>query len=190
MDLIIASNNAHKVMEIRLMLDEHFRTFTLAEKGIDVEVDETGDTFAENALLKAKTIAEMTGCVCLADDTGLCVDALGGAPGVHSARYAGEHDNVANRAKMLRELKGVPMENRTAHFCTVMVLYYPDGRYLVGEGRVDGHILEEERGQGGFGYDVLFFCDEIGQTFGECTQEEKNRVSHRSRALHDLVRQL
>ena len=192
MDLVIASNNAHKIQEIRQILGDRFVLHTLADCGIDVDVEETGSTFLDNALLKAKEICRLSGGVTLADDTGLCVQALGGAPGVYSARYAGEgHDSAANRAKLLHELAAYPdAADRKAYFCTVMVLYYPDGHYLVGTGKVEGRILTEEVGEGGFGYDSLFYSDELGCSFAQCSAEAKNSVSHRGRALADLVRQL
>ena len=191
MDLVIASNNQHKIREIREILGDKFVLYTMADKGIDIEIEETGDTFEANALIKAKTVCDMTGAVALADDSGLCVDYLDGAPGVYSARYAGEqHDDKDNRAKLLSVMEGVPYDKRTACFRTVVVLYYPDGHYLVGQGKVQGHIMTEEHGNGGFGYDTLFFSDELGECFGECLPEKKNSVSHRSRALWDLVEQL
>lgn len=128
----------------------------------------------------------------LADDTGLCVDALGGEPGIMSARFAAdeteEHDDAANRAKLLRKLKGT--NNRKAHFECVVVLRYPNGGEIAATGRVDGWIAEEERGQNGFGYDSLFVAEEIGKTFAEATPEEKNRISHRGRALENLLKEI
>ena len=192
MDLLIASNNAHKVTEIKQILGNRFTLYTLADKGIDVDVEETGTTFLQNALLKAETICRLSGCITLADDTGLCVEALDGAPGVYSARYAGEeHNSAANRAKLLQAMGNyTDKAQRRAYFCTVMVLYYPDGHYLVGNGRVDGYILQQETGDAGFGYDTLFYSDELHCSFGQCSAQAKNSVSHRARALQDLVRQL
>ena len=144
MDLVIASNNQHKIREIRQILGDRFVLYTMADKGINIDIEETGTTFLDNALIKARTVCELTGAVSLADDTGLCVDYLDGAPGVYSARYAGDqHDDKDNRAKLLHALEGVPYDKRTAYFCTKMVLYYPDGHYLVGTGKVQGHILTE-----------------------------------------------
>ena len=190
MELAIATNNAHKLTEIRAILGGCFdRLYSLEELGIDVEIEETGKTLRENALIKARAIVKLSGLPSLADDTGLMVDALDGAPGVYSARYAGEeHDDAANRALLLKNLDGV--KDRLAHFCTAVALCYPDGREIVAEGRVDGSILYAERGERGFGYDSLFFCDDLQKSFAEATAEEKNRVSHRSRALHNLLDKL
>lgn len=187
MELAIATNNPHKLTEIRAILGGCFdRLYSLEELGIDVEIEETGATLRENALIKARAIVKLSGLPSLADDTGLMVDALDGAPGVYSARYAGEeHDDVANRALLLKNLEGV--KDRRAHFCTAVALCYPDGREIVAEGRVDGSILYAERGERGFGYDSLFYCDDLQKSFAEATAEEKNSVSHRSRALHNLL---
>ena len=189
MDLIIASNNANKVREIKEILGDRFTLYTMRDKGLDVDVEETGTTFEENALLKADTICRLTGCIALADDSGLCVERLGGAPGVYSARYAGEeHDDRANRAKLLEALRAYPDEkDRKAYFATVLALAYPDGRHLTVEGKVEGYILHSETGNNGFGYDSLFYNYDLGKSFGLCTAEEKNSVSHRARALRKLV---
>lgn len=157
---------------------------SLGDLGIDVEIEETGTTLTENALIKARTIRDMTGLASLADDSGLMCDALGGAPGVYSARYAGEeHDDAKNNALLLKNIAG---KDRTAHFCSVIALCLPDGREYTAEGRVDGVITEEARGNGGFGYDPLFFSPELGKTFAEASAEEKNSVSHRGRALRNM----
>lgn len=190
MKLALATNNAHKLVEIKAILGDCFsEMLTLKELGIDADIEETGCTLDENALIKARAITAMTGLPALADDTGLMVDALDGAPGVYSARYAGEeHDDKKNRAKLLKEMSGA--SDRSAHFGTCIALCYPDGSYVLGHGRVDGAILLEERGSNGFGYDSLFFSTELGKTFAEATTEEKNSVSHRARALHDLLSKL
>ncbi len=187
MILALATNNPHKLKEIRAILGDSFHQLkSLDELGIDIEIEETGATLQENALIKAQTICDITGLPALADDTGLMVDALDGAPGVYSARYAGDmHDDAANRALLLKNLDGV--EDRRAHFCTCVAIVYPDGLSLVSGGRVNGRILREERGENGFGYDSLFFSDELGKTFAEASAEEKNRVSHRSRALRAML---
>jgi XTP/dITP diphosphohydrolase len=189
MDLVIASNNANKVREIKQILGDRFTLYTMAEKGLDIEIEETGDTFEANALIKARTVCQATGCVSIADDSGLCVQHLGGAPGIYSARYAGEaHDDSLNRRKLLTALADCPDErDRQAYFATSIVLYYPDGKYLAVEGRVDGYILHAETGDNGFGYDSLFFSYDLGKCFGVCTAAEKNSVSHRARALRKLV---
>ena len=152
MKLALATNNKHKISEIRAILGDSFdELLSLEEFGIDVDVEETGATLAENALIKAREITRLTGMPSLADDTGLMVDALGGAPGVYSARYAGEaHDDKANRDLLLKNLASAT--DRSAHFGTVIAVCYPDGKYLLAEGRVDGIIGYEEKGDGGFGY--------------------------------------
>ena len=185
MKIAIATNNRNKLKEIRAVLGGFFdEMLSLGDLGIDVEIEETGTTLTENALIKARTIRDMTGLASLADDSGLMCDALGGAPGVYSARYAGEeHDDAKNNALLLKNIAG---KDRTAHFCSVIALCLPDGREYTAEGRVDGVITEEARGNGGFGYDPLFFSPELGKTFAEASAEEKNSVSPRGRALRNM----
>lgn len=187
MKLAIATNNQHKLQEIRAILGDSFEELlSLKDLGIDVDVEETGTTLEENALIKAHAILALSGIATLADDTGLMVDALNGAPGVYSARYAGqEHDDAKNRALLLKNLDGA--KDRSAHFATVIALCYPDGKTLTASGRVNGEILLSERGTEGFGYDSLFFSTELGKTFAEATQAEKNSVSHRGRALRAML---
>lgn len=187
MKLAIATNNQHKLQEIRAILGDSFEELlSLKDLGIDVDVEETGTTLEENALIKARAILALSGIATLADDTGLMVDALNGAPGVYSARYAGEeHNDAKNRALLLKNLDGV--KDRSAHFATVIALCYPDGKTLTASGRVNGEILLLERGTEGFGYDSLFFSTELGKTFAEATQAEKNSVSHRGRALRAML---
>ena len=189
MKLLIASNNQHKIDEIKQILGNKFeQILSLSEAGIVCDPEENGKTFLDNALIKVRAVAKLTDMPVLGDDTGLCVDALNGAPGVHSARFAGDHDNAKNRAKLLYELQDET--NRKAHFSTAVALLYPDGRLVTAEGRVDGEILHTEVGANGFGYDSLFYCNEIGKTFAEATAEEKNAVSHRGRALQNLAEKL
>lgn len=189
MKLVIASNNAHKIAEIKEILQGKFEEmYSLAELGIHCDPEENGTTFLDNALIKANEIAKHTTLAVLGDDTGLCVDALNGEPGVMSARYAGDHDSAKNRQKLLIELAN--QSNRNAHFETCVALRYPDGKIVTAFGRVDGIILTEERGNGGFGYDCLFFSTELGKTFGESTSEEKHMVSHRGRALRNLLEKI
>lgn len=189
MKLLIASNNQHKIDEIKQILGNKFeQILSLSEAGIVYDPEENGKTFLDNALIKVRAVAKLTDMPVLGDDTGLCVDALNGAPGVHSARFAGDHDNAKNRAKLLYELQDET--NRKAHFSTAVALLYPDGRLVTAEGRVDGEILHTEVGANGFGYDSLFYCNEIGKTFAEATAEEKNSVSHRGRALQKLAEKL
>ena len=189
MILALATNNKHKVEEIKAILGHRFeKVLSLEELGIDIEIEETGTTLQENSLIKAETISKLTGMCALADDSGLMVDALDGAPGVYSARYAGEeHDDKKNNALLLKNLEG---KERTAHFCSVVTLYYPNGEIITGEGRVEGEILFEEHGSNGFGYDPLFYSYELKKAFAEATQAEKNSVSHRGRALQDLLKKL
>ena len=193
---VLASHNAHKLAEIRAILaDEFDKVLSLKDVGIEVDIDETGTTFEQNAYIKAKAIADLLpGYAVVADDSGLCVPCLGGAPGVYSARYAGEVcDDHANNRLLLHNLhereKTLPRD-RNAYFVSAVVLLFPDGRYISGEGRVDGTILDEYRGKGGFGYDPLFLCTELNKTFAEATAGEKNSVSHRARALAELKRKL
>ena len=190
MKLILASNNAHKLVEIRAILGSEFdEILSMKEAGIVHETVEDGSTFPENAEKKAREIMEISGCCALADDSGLCVEALGGAPGIYSARYAGEHgDDKANNRKLLRELEGV--EDRRAHFACAMVLVRPDGSVVRAEGRMDGVIAFEESGENGFGYDPLFYLPERGCTNAQLSPEEKNAISHRANALHALVKKL
>ena len=185
MKIAIATNTRKKLAEIRAVLGGFFEEmYSLDDLGISVEIEETGSTLTENALIKARAILGMTGLASLADDSGLMCDALDGAPGVYSARYAGEgHDDKANNALLLENLAG---RDRSAHFCSVIALCLPDGREFTAEGRVDGIILDAERGEGGFGYDPLFFSPELGKTFAEASPDEKNSVSHRGRALRNM----
>lgn len=187
MNLIIASNNEHKIKEIKSILQGKFDTI-LSLKDADICCDpiENGKTFYENALIKATETAKYTDFAVLADDTGLCVNALNGEPGVNSARYAGDHDSVKNCEKLLTRLKNI--QDRSAYFCTSVILRYPNGKILSAEGRVDGYILKEEDGSNGFGYDSLFYCAELGKSFGKATDSEKNSVSHRARALNNLLK--
>ena len=193
---VLASHNAHKLAEIRAILaDEFDKVLSLKDVGIEIDIDETGTTFEQNAYIKAKAIADLLpGYAVVADDSGLCVPCLNGEPGVYSARYAGEVcDDHANNRLLLHNLhereKTLPRD-RNAYFVSAVVLLFPDGRYISGEGRVDGTILDEYRGNGGFGYDPLFLCTELNKTFAEATAGEKNSVSHRARALAALKRKL
>lgn len=192
MKLILATNNQNKVREIRTMLQElPYEVCSQKEAGYVLDVEETGTTFAENAALKAKALwnaAKAAGecCLTLADDSGLCVDALHGAPGVYSSRYAGENATDADRnAKLLRELENVPAAERTAKFVCDMVLILPDGTEILCEGTVSGSIGFAPQGDNGFGYDPLFYVG--NRSFAEFSAEEKNAVSHRKRALEQVL---
>lgn len=183
--IVFATNNAHKLSEVQAVLGDRFRLVTLAECGITEEIPEDAPTLEGNALQKARYVHERTGADCFADDTGLEVDALGGAPGVHSARYATDgHDFAANNRLLLRNLAGAA--DRSAHFRTVIALIL-DGREYLFEGRVDGRIAESEAGCGGFGYDPLFVPEGFEKTFAEMGADEKNAISHRGRAVRRLV---
>lgn len=186
--LIVASKNQAKIREVRDILQGIFEVVPMTEIGIDAEIEENGETFAENARIKARYVYAHTGFAALSDDSGLAVDALGGAPGVYSARYAGEHGNdAANNALLLRNMAGVA--DRSARFVCAVALVCDAGEW-VATGTVEGHILTQAEGNGGFGYDPLFYCDELGKSFGTASPEEKNAVSHRSRALHALWNRL
>ena len=190
MKLIIASNNAHKLTEMKSILAPFFDDVqSMREAGIEHETVEDGKTFMENAVKKARELAEISGCCAIADDSGLCVDALDGGPGVYSARYSGVHgDDKANNAKLLRELDGV--EARGAHYTCAIALVWPDGRLLTAEDYLYGEIAHDERGSNGFGYDPLFLLPEQGLRTAEISPEEKNRISHRGKALRQLVEKL
>ncbi len=185
MKILIASNNQHKIEEIEQIFGSNFELTTLKKENIVCDPDENGTTFLQNAIIKACEISKHTTLPVLADDTGLCVDELNGEPGVLSARYAGNHDSTQNRQKLLKNLSG--KSNRKAHFSTVVVLRFNDGRMYTAEGRVDGYITQKECGTNGFGYDSIFFSNELNKTFAEATPEEKNAVSHRARALQNLL---
>ena len=188
MKIVFATNNAHKLSEVKAVLGEDFELVTLKEVGIVEDIPETGETLDENASIKARYVYERTGLDCFADDTGLEVEALNGAPGVRSARYATDgHDFAANNRKLLSELEGVT--NRKARFRTVISLIRSGVERHV-EGIVNGHIATKESGCEGFGYDPLFVPDGKSVTFAEMTAEEKNRISHRGRAVAELVKVL
>ena len=184
--MVVATGNANKLKEFSQLFTD-YEVISQKEMGFFEDVEETGETFAENALIKARAAAKALGVPALADDSGLCVVALGGSPGVYSARYSGGGDKE-NRKKLLKELDGV--SDRTAYFQCAIALVYPDGKELLAEGRTFGKILFEERGEGGFGYDSLFESDDLKKSFGEASAEEKNSVSHRHRALENLFQKL
>ena len=190
MKLIIASNNQHKLIEIREILGDFFSEIVSArEAGIEHETVEDGTTFLENALKKAREMTEISGCAVLADDSGICVDALGGAPGIYSARFSGVHgDDAANNHLLLEKMEGVA--DRKAHYTCAIALSYPDGREVTAEGYFHGEIGYEEKGQYGFGYDPLFYLPEYGCTSAEILPEEKNKISHRAAALRELCGKL
>lgn len=185
MKIIFATNNAHKLREVQAVLGDGFTLLTPRDCGITEEIPEEQPTLEGNALQKARYLYERTGMDCFADDTGLEVEALGGAPGVHSARYATDgHDFAANNRLLLRNLEGV--ENRRARFRTVIALILGGEEHLF-EGRVEGRIIDRETGHEGFGYDPLFLPDGADRTFAQMSTDEKNTLSHRARAVRKLA---
>lgn len=191
MKLIVATNNAHKLKEIKSILGGEFEEIlSLKEAGAELKAEENGSTFEENAIIKARGVGASRMAV-LADDSGLCVEVLGGAPGVKSARYASEGeenaDDASNRRKLLKEMEG--KEERKAKFVCAVALLWGEELYTA-EGETEGRILTDERGERGFGYDSIFYSDELGKSFGEAEEEEKNGVSHRGRALKKLLEKL
>lgn len=187
--LVFATNNMHKLSEVRAMLGDRVELLSLADIGCDADIPETADTLEGNALIKARYVYDRYGLDCFADDTGLEVDALGGAPGVHTARYADEagHDPEANMRKLLAALEG--QTNRKARFRTVIALIQGGTENLF-DGIVEGEITPEKRGLDGFGYDPVFAPVETGKTFAELGVDVKNRVSHRARAVQALCQHL
>lgn len=192
--LIFSTNNRHKVQELTDWFARNFdnapEIVTLSDLGLGDPVED-GKTFAENAYIKAKYAFDRTGLAAVADDSGLCVDALDGRPGIYSARYAGEGATNEQRiAKLLNELIGVPYEKRTAYFACAICLILPSGKRIDAYGRSDGYILDECRGDGSFGYDPVFYCPSLGKTFAELDIQSKSLVSHRGYALADLKRKV
>jgi len=191
--LIVASNNDHKIIEIKQILSQFpFEVLSLKEASINIDVEETGITFMENAYLKASEIFKLAdGNMVLADDSGLSVESLDGAPGIFSARFAGEHGNSkANNEKLLSILEGESEERRKAKFICAMVLIVNEDEVVKVQGEAEGVITAEFRGEEGFGYDPLFFVKEYNKTFAQMSSEEKNAISHRGRALEKLKSEL
>ena len=188
--LALASNNFGKLRELKQLLGERFDVRSMREMGVEMDVEENGETFEENALIKARALMDVCHCATLADDSGLCVDQLGGRPGVHSARYCGVHgDDEANNQLLLKELSDKPAPHH-AHYGAAVALCRPGREPLTVYGRCDGQIIGEYRGTGGFGYDPLFLSDDLGVTFAEADPEAKNGVSHRARAIQKLIEAL
>ena len=191
MEIVIASRNQHKIRELEALLSRFVagvKLLSLDDVGFDGDIEEDGTTFTENALIKARAAAS-SGKVGVGDDSGLCVNALDGAPGIFSARFAGEHGNdAANNEKLLREL--FDKEDRSAFFVCAIACVLPDGREIVVEGRAEGTILREANGGGGFGYDPLFYYEPLDKTFAALSPEEKNQVSHRARAVEAFAKEL
>ena len=189
MKLVLASKNQKKLVEMNEILSHlGIQVCSEAEAGVDVEVEETGATFEENSLLKARAVMEASGMPAIADDSGLCVDALNGAPGVYSARYGGLDDDVARYRLLLENLRGAG--TRAAHFHTSVVCCFPNGNVLEAEGDCHGTIAYAPQGENGFGYDPVFFVPELRKTFAQLTAEEKNAISHRGNALKILKEEL
>lgn len=188
-ELVLASSNQGKIAEFQKLLDGlEIKVLSMADFPEIGEIVENGQSFAENALIKARAVCMVTGRAALADDSGLMVDALDGAPGIYSARFAGEqHDDAANNQKLLHLLKEVPDEKRTGQFFCAIAIVLPDGREYTVEGTCPGKILRQLKGTGGFGYDPLFYVEELQKTFAELTMEEKNRISHRGQANQKAI---
>ena len=188
--IVIASNNKHKLKEFKEILTD-YNILTLNDIEYYDEIKETGKTFEENAMIKAETIhkyikSKGIDYIVAADDSGLCVDSLNGEPGIFSARYAGEHgNNEANRNKLQTELIG---KKRDAYFVCTIVVFYPNGEHKTFEGKTFGKITEEELGKKDFGYDCIFYSNDLNKTFGEASKKEKNSVSHRGRAIREMLK--
>lgn len=189
MEFIAATNNPGKMAEMRRILERMGHTVrSQREAGVTLEPEENGTTFAENARIKARAICEAAGTATIADDSGLCVDALDGAPGVYSARYGHKSSDAERITYLLENLKDVPAERRMAKFVCVITCLWPDGRRIVARGECPGQILFAPKGTGGFGYDPVFYLPELEKTYAELAPEEKNAISHRARALQAFCR--
>lgn len=190
--IIFATGNAGKMKEIRrIMEDTCTEILSMKEAGISIEIEENGKSYEENALIKARAVAEHTGDIVLADDSGLEIDALDREPGVHSARYLGEGTPYSiKNAELIRRLEGVPKEKRSARFVCAIAAVLPDGREITVRDTIEGLIGYEEKGSNGFGYDPIFYVPELGKTTAELTEEEKNQVSHRGKALRLMKEEL
>lgn len=190
LEFVIATNNAHKLREMKAILDtEHRRVLSMKEAGIATDPEETGTTFEENALIKARAACAASGKPALADDSGIAVDALGGAPGIYSARYC-EGSDLDRLWFLLSNMKDVPDGQRGAHYVAAIACVLPDGTEFVVRGTVFGELLREPVGEGGFGYDPIFYVKSEGATFAQIPAERKNAISHRANALKLLVREL
>ena len=192
MKIIFATKNAGKVKEVKLMLSElNAEILTMTEAGIDIDIDENGETFEDNAVIKAKAVMEASGCVSISDDSGLEIDYIGKKPGVHSARFMGEETPYeVKNAKILEMLEGVDEKERTARFVSVIAAAFPDGKVITARGTVEGIIAYEPKGTNGFGYDPIFFYPPFGKTLSEIDVELKNSISHRGKALEAMKEKL
>ncbi|MBE0450409.1 MAG: XTP/dITP diphosphatase [Clostridia bacterium] len=191
--VVLASSNKHKLKEIKAILDDfEYDLVALDEINLgNLEIEETGTTFEENAYFKAKTVADLTGEITLADDSGLEVDALDGAPGIYSARYAGEpSSDIKNNKRLIGALEGIPTSERTARFVSTIVMLFPNGDKLEAKGTLEGVIGHSPAGHNGFGYDPLFIVSELNRCLAELSTDEKNEISHRANALKQLKKLL
>lgn len=190
MKVILASKNQHKLTELSSILSKlGFEIALESDYGLDIEVEETGTTFEENSLLKAEAVMKASGLPVLADDSGLMVDALSGAPGVYSARYGNKKSDAERTAYLLENMKNVEESARGAKFVCVITCLWPDGRKIVARGECPGRISQSPQGENGFGYDPVFYLPEYGMTYAELPAERKNAISHRALALEDFCRQ-
>ena len=193
MKMVLATRNAHKIREMTQILSKFgIEAIPQQALGYDLDVEETGTTFSENAYLKAKAVMDATGLPAVADDSGLEVDALNGEPGIYSARYGGDHEasDAFRNELLLKNMAGVPDGQRTARYVAAICLCFPDGRRIDTLGTCEGEILREGVGEGGFGYDPLFWCPEEGVSFAQLAPERKNEISHRAFALAALEKEL
>lgn len=189
MKAVLASKNPHKLVEIQAILGKLGMEVILeSELGIDIDVEETGTTFEENSLLKAEAVMQACGLPTLADDSGIAVDALNGAPGIYSARYGNKDSDEERTEFLLENVKDVPDDQRGAQFVCVITCVWPDGRKIVARGECAGVLTHEVRGEGGFGYDPIFYVPELGKTLAEIPAEHKNAISHRAKALQEFCR--
>ena len=196
MKLILASRNKKKIREMEALLSKYVdgvQILSLDDIGFEGDIEENGETYEENALIKARTAVEASEnrYAAIADDSGLSVDALNGAPGVYSARYAGGHgDDAANNALLLQNLAATPAAERRARFVCCIACVYPDGTSFTVRGETEGLIIDQARGEGGFGYDPYFYYEPFGKTFAELSAEQKNAISHRGKAVEKLAERL
>lgn len=189
---VLASNNEHKLIEIKEILKEFkYELISMEDAGLNIDIVEDGETFEANSLIKAKAVVSKLNLISIADDSGLAVDYLNGRPGVYSKRYAGEFaDAKMNNEKLLEELKDLPLEKRTARFVSVITMVFPNGETIVARGEAEGFIGFEYKGNSGFGYDPLFIDIHSNKTFAELSSSEKNEISHRGKALEILKEKL
>ena len=189
--VVIATKNKGKAKDFEALFRPFgYEVVTMFEVAPDVEIEETGTTFEENAILKAETLAKMLGQIVIADDSGLAIDALNGEPGVYSARYAGDHDDEANIVKVLENMKDVPEDQRTARFCCALAIAGPNMETKTVFGTCEGVIAHEKKGTNGFGYDPIFYVPALEQHMAELSAEEKGAISHRGNAIRKLALQL